>query len=184
MDNSMGWPRLVACGLVLTACSYRPLSRPEPDAASDTALDVADDPRCFGSDLVRTCLVSAPTQPFTISQPTTIDTQSGSLVCAATDSSGAAYCVLAGTSIAIPATLRAAGTRPLVLIASDSITIASGGTVDVGSHRGATSEAGAGADPAGCPAGAPPPLPNTTSGGGAGGSFTGLGGNGGASGTG
>jgi hypothetical protein len=60
-----------------------------------------------------------------------------------------------------------------VLVASDSITITSGGTIDIGSHRGQTPEMGAG--PATCAAGTPP----NARGGGAGGSFAGIGGVGG-----
>jgi hypothetical protein len=130
-----------------------------------------DSQTCFGTGLLRICLASAPTQSLTISSATTIDTTDSPMCAAVT--SGGDYCVLAGTTITIDGKVRATGTRPLVLIASDSIT--TGTQIDVGSHRAVTPETGAGADPSSCAPGTAP----TTGGGGAGGSFTGLGGTGG-----
>jgi hypothetical protein len=142
--------------------------------------DPADPPACLGTDIVKVCLLSAPTTPITISSPTQIDT-TNSPICAVS-TSGDNYCVLAGTTITIDETLRASGTRPLVLLATDTIT--ANAMIDVGSHRGATPEFGAGADPATCDAGTAPTTGTYTSGGGAGGSFLGLGGAGGAGGLG
>jgi len=50
----------------------------------------------FGTDIVKVCLLSAPTTPTTISSPTQIDT-TNSPICAVVTSSGN-YCVLAGTN--------------------------------------------------------------------------------------
>jgi hypothetical protein len=91
---------------------------------------------------------------------------------------GGDYCVIAATDIVINLLFRATGSRPLVLIASGSITTKS--NIDVGSHRGATPEVGAGADAPACYDGILP-QGSITSGGGAGGSFAGLGGGGGMS---
>jgi hypothetical protein len=126
---------------------------------------------CFGTGLVGTCLQTAPTAPLTISISTMINTDSSSMC--APIVSGGNYCVLAATTISVEAPLRATGSRPLVLVASDSIAVSN--TIDVGSHRGVTSETGAGADPATCAAGT---LPGK-GGGGAGGTFAGTGGTGG-----
>lgn len=144
------------------------------DAGSDSIIDSPPGTQaCFGTGLSQICFASAPTQPLTISGPTTIDTTT-SPMCASVIAGGS-YCVLAATEITIEATLRATGARPLVLVASDSITTMTSGLIDVGSHRGMTPETGAGADPAACQGDTPP----VTSGGGAGGSFTGSGGAGG-----
>ena len=142
------------------------------DAAPDAPDAPADAQTCFGTGLLRICLASAPTVPLIITDPTPIDT-SNSPMCTAVISGGD-YCVLAGTMISVDVKLRATGARPLVLVARDSI--ATTGGIDVGSHRGAIPETGAGADPVTCQAGTAP----VTAGGGAGGSFAGLGGGGGA----
>jgi hypothetical protein len=126
---------------------------------------------CVGTGLVRICLQTPPTAPLTISTSTIIDTDSSSMC--APIASGGNYCVLAATTISVEALLRATGSRPLVLVARDSIAVSN--TIDVGSHRGVTPETGAGADPATCAAGTSP----GTSGGGAGGTFAGTGGTGG-----
>jgi hypothetical protein len=110
---------------------------------------------------------------LTIADLTTVDTSDPS-ICAATISGSNNYCVVAATSIIINATLRAKGTKPLVLIASDSITVNQ--LIDVGSHRTTPEFIGAGADPAMCMVGT---LPNGARSGGAGGSFVGKGGIGG-----
>jgi hypothetical protein len=73
----------------------------------------------------------------------------------------------------------AIGAKPLVLLASDSITTGISSMIDVGSHRAAGEIVGAGADPTSCDAGTAPTSANGTSGGGAGGSFIGAGGKGG-----
>ena len=114
---------------------------------------------------------------------TSIDTATSPL-CAATLSGGDRYCVIAATTITINAgiSVQASGAKPLVLLASDSITIGSLSTIDVGSHRATQNTAefvGAGADPTSCDAGIAPTTANGTGGGGAGGSFIGAGGKGG-----
>jgi len=149
------------------------------DLQTDGGVNVPPDGQaCFGTGLLHICLASTPVDALTIPVLTVINTDT-SQMCAAVKSGGT-YCVLAGTTITIDAKLRAAGTRPLVLLATDSITIGTTGVVDVGSHNGATPEIGAGGDPAGCVA----PMAAGTSGGGAGGSFIGAGGNGGTGGLG
>jgi hypothetical protein len=139
---------------------------------------------CFGTAPFRVCLAAAPTLPLNISQLRTIntaDTADLARYCVATAPTDSPVCVLAATTITIEATLRATGPLPLVLIARDTIAIKQTGSIDVGSHRGATpelGERGAGADPLqGCSPGQPP----DERGGGAGGSFLGLGGTGGPS---
>jgi len=147
------------------------VSGEQPD---DAGID-APGQTCFGTGLLNICLQTAPTGSLTSALLTTINTDT-SPKCAPVRSGGN-YCVLAATTINLDEKLRATGTRPLVLIAIDSITTTA--VIDVGSHRGPPEEAGAGADPAACAPGTAPTTVTTTSGGGAGGSFTGLGGSGG-----
>jgi hypothetical protein len=170
---------LIACIHGVAACgSVRGGSPAAEDAGTvdGAAIDaVVDAAPCFGGGVVRVCVASPPAQPLTIAAPTTIDTGQA-LACATVTSDG--YCVIAATEVMISSTLRATGPRPLVLVASGSITVTTTGILDVGSHRNATPELGAGADFSGCDAGVLP-VTATTAGGGAGGSFAGAGGNGG-----
>ena len=160
-------------------------SNPIADAAIDSPppIDTAppiDSPPdaevCFGTGIVKVCLASAPTGDLA-SLGGTLDT-TNSPQCAQL-ASGGDFCVIAATTITLQTALRAIGTRPLVLLASDSITTTA--IIDVASHRvNGTDEIGAGGDSLLCSAGTAPATLSGTSGGGAGGSFTGGGGNGGA----
>lgn len=167
----------------------------QPDAGIDAAIDAAidappdappDAQACFGGTFLTVCLNSAPAAPRTISAPETINTDDTGM-CTPTLSitPDGNYCVIAATDITVNAKLRAIGTRPLILLASGSITTAPAGLIDVGSHRilpGGTTEKGAGADSAACSSGTPPAA--SGGGGGAGGSFLGHGGVGGTGGNG
>jgi hypothetical protein len=162
------------CAMLASACG----SVGQGPASDASTTDDAG--MCFGSSRFAICLASAPTQPLTISSPITLDTTSSPL-CSAFIGDGN-YCVVAATRLAIDAGVRATGARPLVLLASDSIVIAAGATVDVGSRRARPTgapETGAGADPAACDLGTG--VDGFSSGGGAGGSFAGRGGPGGSS---
>jgi hypothetical protein len=155
-------------------------TNPIIDAAIGVAVDTPppDAQVCFGTTtLVKICLEAAPTQPLVISTKTQIDT-GDTTMCARTTSGADNYCVLAGTDINITARLRGVGPKPLVLIASGTITSSAAGEIDVGSHRvrdQGEPEAGAGRSAQGCD----PSTPPAVGGGGAGGSFLGKGGNGG-----
>jgi hypothetical protein len=168
---------------------------PPIDAAIDAPPDAPDAPpdappdaqACFGGGIVQVCLATTPGEPLMIASDKTVDTSSLSN-CAAVKSSNGDYCVLAGNDITITAKLRGIGSRPLVLIASGTISTTGVGLIDVGSHRLASgaSEKGAGASPPSpiCQPGTPPPATGGGTGGGAGGSFLGSGGNGGTGGNG
>lgn len=142
------------------------------DAGSDPR---PDGPTCPGRwvhdvrDLVNLCLDGVPTSPLSIPQRVVIDTDDRHQ-CASTNDDR--YCVLAGTQISNTGGIRATGTRPLVLFATDLLV--SSALIDVGSHHGEDPEIGAGADPLACNvSGATMP---GVGGGGAGGSFGGAGG--------
>ena len=139
------------------------------DAATEPPADAS---ACFGTGLVRLCLDAAPSQPVTFGDAT-LDTDT-SPACVGYDGTG--LCVVAGTDVAITGTLRATGSRPLVVVAARSITVLGG--LDVASRRiGASMSLGAGAAGPGtlCVTGGTP----AQEGGGPGGSFGGRGGDGG-----
>ena len=156
-----------------------------PDAGSGAPADARV---CFGTAPFTFCFMTPPAGALDVSMATTFDTVGGTMTgiqlnCATPKSGdeGNNYCVLAANTITINAPLRATGTKPLVLLAVDSINVAN--NIDVGSHRMGTMDSnGAGAELTGssrCNAGTPPGAATNGSGGGAGGSFLGAGGNGG-----
>lgn len=175
LGRGIAWISLAACGFP------RPADVPGPDSGvgSDAGVGIdagdADNGLCLGS-FVRIC-VDAPTQPLVISEPMTLDTTTSPLCVPVR--SGGDYCVVTATEITIFRQLRATGKKPLILLASGTIT--TGDTIDVGSHRGMVPETGAGADPSSCSVGTLPGTFQEAAGGGAGGSFAGMGGSGGAS---
>jgi hypothetical protein len=172
------------------------------DAGADSPVTSTDDGggSCFGKGLLGSvCLTSAPTATRAFTSATTVNTASvGAGNCSEihAQAAGASLCIVAGTTITVAtgATLRAIGANPLVLIATQSITI--GGGLDVSSHAGDTvggvATFGAGArSAADCTAIGLDGLPGRDSnqnffggGGAAGGSFGGAGGAGGAGGKG
>jgi hypothetical protein len=142
-----------------------------PVVKMDAAVDSPPGEFCYGSGLVRPCFTSAPTGSTKLT--TDIDTDGSACVTPITD---VGACVIAAGTIGIDSgvTVHARGSRPLVLVASMSITIA--GTLDVSSSVAGTQ--GAAADVAGCASSTAP----TASAGGAGGSFGSKGGDGGVTG--
>lgn len=176
----------IACALGDAACGKvasidgDPGTSPVDAAATDAvAIDApssdattADASLCFGKGIVRVCLAAAPTGQLT--PPATINTSLTSTACAPT-TNASAYCVVAAATITVTGMLRATGSRPLVLLASEQIKV--NAPIDVSSRR--NTDPGAGADPAVCNPGTAPATAGSTSGGGAGGSFTRLGGHGG-----
>jgi hypothetical protein len=145
-----------------------------PDGGATTPPDAAL--FCYGTTgVVRVCYATAPTGTLQITAPTPLDTDNDPL-CVAPLSGGNGYCVVAAATIDIQDTLRAFGSRPLVLVASGSITSNADGFINVSSNRTGDTELGAGHDLGTCTAmvGTAP----TKRAGGAGGSFAGQGGNG------
>jgi hypothetical protein len=167
-------------GLICVASTQRcELEEPPSDAAiehgdndaADAAVvtdDAGNTLTCYGDGIVSICPNAPITMPLAINSNTTIDTETSPLCIAYTGGSENAYCVIAATTISIAQNrrLRAQGTRPLVLLATSAITI--DGTIDV--------SAGAATNPFVCAA----PVAAVNKEGGAGGSFHGRGGSGGA----
>lgn len=104
---------------------------------------------CFGS-FVRVCLVQLPIAQLNINSgdSRSINTNPNSGNCDQTTSDAGA-CVVAATSISLNGLLRATGSRPLILVATEEIRINSSGAIDVSSKRGAI-ELGAGANSSAC----------------------------------
>jgi hypothetical protein len=131
---------------------------------------------CYGTGLVTACFDAAPTGTLMLGGNQAIDTDTDTRCAITTNTLDA--CVLAAESITVSTGFfRGNGTRPLVLVATQTISITS--TLSVASLR-QFNVSGAGADMPGCNAGTAP----TGSSGGAGGSFGGVGGSGASVGTG
>jgi hypothetical protein len=132
---------------------------------------------CLGDAVVMACLAQRPAAPLTISASTRIDTDRPGDCSPDAVGSSASYCILAGSSITIPAgqTLSATGSRPLVLMSSGAITVA--GAIDVAGHLLGVPQATGPAVPGSSPC-APATVAAST-GGGSGGSFGSIGGTGG-----
>jgi hypothetical protein len=129
---------------------------------------------CYGT-LVAACLPGPPTGAVTL---TGIDTDTEATCLSVPQVDGPEVCAIAGRTITVPPSGAAiVGSRPLMLIATEAVTIS--GTLDVSS---VFMRAGAGADPISCPASAAGGPGISGGGGGAGGSFVAKGGNGGSGG--
>jgi hypothetical protein len=166
---------------------------PKVDAGADAI--ASDGGTCLGGKLLGSiCLSPPPASPvsFTTATINTASVGGGNCSEIRAQTGGPSLCIIVGTTITVPAgiTVRATGPNPLVLIATQSITV--NGGLDVSSRAGEVA-VGAGARTAvDCAAvgidGLPGRLVNNTNyyggGGGAGGSFGGLGGAGGAGGRG
>lgn len=135
--------------------------------APDMMMTSEDGASCYGTGLVRACFAAPPSGARTVDAAINTDTSN---LCD-TDARNSAWCVIAGSTISVQGTVLVTGSKPLVLLATQSIDVT--GTLDAASHRGGTT--GPAANAAGCNAG----TPAGTSGGGAGGSFGARGGAGG-----
>lgn len=167
-------PGELVCAASMT-CERTDVDAAASDGANDPPVDAladasppADASLCFGQGLVMLCLPQAPSAPYAVTVSTTLDTDASAVCSVSFDE----WCVIAATEINIQnaGLLVARGSRPLVLVASDSIAVE--GTLDVASTHG--DPPGAGANAAACTTPVPPSYY-----GGPGGSFGGLGGGGG-----
>lgn len=184
--------RYLACVLLSGGCGFTgasgtvdptidapPTDAPPADIALEGGLG------CYGTGLIEVCLgapptgtYSPPTNPYYLD--TDVDTACTTVV---TQSTGRSVCVVAAASISIAGYFRAHGSRPLVLVAADTIVVELTGQIDVSSNSGPSGD-GAGAN--GTPCSAPTAgtddtgsSANAGAGGGGGGGFGGDGGDGG-----
>ena len=155
------------------------------DPMSDGPVDGPMHPdasNCFGGGLATVCLTALPTGDYDVpaSATTTVSTDSGCTQVVA-QNGGPELCVIAGVNVHIDGTLDTTGSRPLVLVATDTLEVM--GKIDVSSYRlqsGSTvtgEHVGAG-EASGALCGAPTAGGNDGggAGGGAGGTFGGRGG--------
>jgi hypothetical protein len=162
--------------LAVVGCTSRinpEFCKTHPDDTSCGSSDGATDDAsalCLGVDTFAVC-IQPPTMPATIAMD--FDTDLGT-ECAMTQPANwkAAgqpdACFVIGTTVTLDM-VRAHGGRPLIAVASDSITVTG---LDVSSTR-VSSTVGAGFDPSVCAAGMPPGTSTNGGGGGAGGTFFG-----------
>ena len=147
---------------------------PGPDAAMTDAGSNAGSDACYGTNLVHVCFAPTSLPPATRTLSQAINTDDPTM-CDMVDGA-APGCVIAAQTLTVAAgaTVRATGSKPLVLVGTSTLEV--DGTLDVSSKSNPASD-GAGANAAACNAGTAP----TGNGGGAGGSFGGPGGDGGTS---
>jgi len=157
-----------------------------PDASIDApdAMVLPDAQSCFGTGLLKgVCLVPLPSAPVTLPRGNAVinTDATGGANCdrlVTQTGGGPQLCVIAGTTITVTGSIAATGGHPLVLVGTQTVTIAAGSTLDVsstatprrvgaGSNQGCTGAGINGADDTG------------GGGGGAGGSFGTIGGKGG-----
>ena len=147
------------------------------DGGTDDAPPDAPNPGqvCLGNHAVKVCVDPQTTD---LQLPTTIDTN---VACTFTQpqSSPPSICVIAARSITQPnqKQTRVTGPRPLLLVATETISI--GGVIDVSSHRNDTNGAGANTGNCGQAGNGAAAIGSLGGGGGAGGSLGGIGGTGG-----
>jgi hypothetical protein len=179
---------LCGCRSILGIEEASPIARDGDPSDSDgfafeDALADANVPGqvCFGQAKVKACVNTMPTNMLTL--PSIIDT-SGASSCTLVQPQAAppSLCVIVARSIVVPigSNVRVVGSRPLVLIAADSMTI--DGAIDVASHR--LGGSGAGANTGACTTAQAGDAGIGGAGGAAGGALGGTGGGGGSGGAG
>jgi hypothetical protein len=159
-------PTGLVCSPATQTCE---VSAVDASATVDARVLVDAAPGCFGIGLVAICPTAPVTSPLTL--PSSIDT-AGPACLPYTGSQPGELCVVAGTTITVDRIVLVRGSRPLVVLASDTITITATGTLDAASTRGGGR--GAGSIASSCVA-----HPAQGDRGGPGGSFGGRGGFGG-----
>jgi hypothetical protein len=160
---------------LLPACGFH---APEIGDGGNGGENVPPDAQaCFGSfDLDKICFSVVPSMPVAIVDDMPINTED-TAACNpnVTGANKDKYCVIAGAGFTLAAgkTIRAFGTKPLVLLSTTNVDLQGG--VDVSSHNTGAMNLGAGANPA---LACVNPLVATGNSGGFGGSFGGKGGDG------
>jgi hypothetical protein len=189
----LGWLAILAgCGFQGTSSNNTidagtPIvdaSVPGDSDGSDTMPPDAPPPdaqQCFGVGLLKLCLTKPPTGDMTLSTPINTDT-AGTCTQVFTQigspNNAPELCAITGKTITVQGTVTVQGSRALVLIASDTITVAQGATLDASSTT-SPARLGPGANLGACARPGNPDNSTDGAGGGAGGSLATKGGDGG-----
>jgi hypothetical protein len=148
----------------------------------DGAVDGSNDAQsCFGVGLVNVCLATLPDHPVSLPRVSgTLDTtQAANCDLVVAQQAGPSLCVIVGTSVTVSGSLVAIGPRPLVLVATDTVTVIGSGTLDVSSVGGTGARRGAGGNASECFPSSNGANDSGGAGGGGGGGFGTTGGQGG-----
>jgi hypothetical protein len=149
-----------------------------PDAHVDAPVQAIDAQLCFGKGVVEVCLKAAPTTDKTFTA-TNFNTDGTSCIETFPQTNGPDLCVVAYKNLTVSGTVTATGSRALVLLGTETVTISDNGTVDASSRTANPTRHGAASNFASCPAVTHATSDSGGAGGGAGGSFGTVGGNGG-----
>ncbi|MBA3817951.1 MAG: hypothetical protein H0X17_03600, partial [Deltaproteobacteria bacterium] len=163
---------MITSVVLLTACD-RILGLQPRDAPGDAKVTPDSTPRCYGSGGLLVVCVDDPLEPM-LAVSGLIDTGADPRCLVVTQAEGPELCVMAAQQITVPQLARVRGTRPLVLVATGTISITS--SLDVASKETGRIGPGASAD---CAAGDDGVGGVANASGGAGGSFGFRGGGGG-----
>src|SRR5262249_42868581 len=131
----------LAALLMFAACGFAPTT--STDVLGDAAR--ADAPRdgsgsgsampdalgCYGTRLAHVCLTAVPPATYTVSTPTNIATDGGACTQVVPQTNGRMLCVIEAQTITISSALSATGMRPLVLLATTTLTVTGSGSIDV-----------------------------------------------------
>src|ERR1043165_262441 len=134
-----------AIGLLLatSGCSaVFGLDNPVLPAADAPDLDAPAGLTCVGVGTYQLCLPPGIADKLDYDQDTVLITDQP---CPIVDASNPAWCIYAARHVKVTATLRATGSRLLVLVGTEDLTISVNGVVDVASHVAVSPGAGLGA---------------------------------------
>jgi hypothetical protein len=134
---------------------------------------------CYGAGIVQVCLATLPTVNPNLPVGGQFDTSGGGCNLVVGQQGGPALCVVTGVNVTVTGSLVAIGGRPLVLVATDTLTVNGSGTIDVSSVSGDGARRGAGGNATECSRSQNGEDNDGGAGGGAGGSFGTVGGRGG-----
>lgn len=179
--------RLLAVVALTSGCDAAFSLIPVDPPAIDASIDAPPTTGCFGNygagnaGLYSQCIEESPRTTWVPPNGELITETDASCDVVFNQTGGPSVCVIIAQNITLGGTLAARGARPLVLVATDTLTVLDSALISVDSRQGAA-RLGAGSNDGRCalpPAGAAPTTSAQGGGGGAGGSFGTVGGGGG-----